>query len=230
MKGVMKNLISNFGYEIVKKHPVEEQARQIYERYKDFTMIPETIFIDNLKLVWDFRDVNGCVVECGVWKGGMCAGMAEIISDREFFLFDSFEGLPPPQEIDGERALAWEKRKDSIYYHNNCSAEMSYADRAMAQTGAEFHLIKGWYSASLPSAQFPNAIAILRLDSDWYESTMDCLVHLYSKVTKGGLVIIDDYHVFDGCSRAVHDFLSRNSLTVRMRSAYSGVAYFIKPD
>lgn len=228
MKAAVKNAFSRFGYEIQKKHPIEAKARQIYSRCKDYTMIPESLFVDNLKLVWDFKHARGCVVECGVWKGGMSAGMAEVLNDREFFLFDSFEGLPPAKEIDGERALAWQKNKEGAYYYNNCSAEMDFADTAMRNTGVKFQLVKGWFSQTLPSAEFPHPISILRLDSDWYESTMDCLVNLYSKVAQGGIIIFDDYHTFDGCSRAVHDFLSKTSVPVRLHNAYSGVAYLRK--
>ena len=78
------------------------------------------------------------------------------------------------------------------------------------------------------NAQLEEQIAILRLDSDWYASTWDCMVNLYAKVAPGGIIIFDDYHAFDGCSRAVHDFLSKNSLPVRLSNGYSRVAYLVK--
>lgn len=228
MKGLIRNIVGSLGYKIKKRHPIERMALKVYEHYKEFTMVPEPIFVDNLKLVWDFKHVNGCVVECGVWRGGMSAGMAEMLPDREFFLFDSFEGLPQAKEIDGERALAWQRNKDGMYYYDNCRAEMSIAQDIMKNTGVKFNLIKGWFSESLPEARFNQPIAILRLDSDWYESTMDCLVSLYSKVADGGIIIFDDYHIFDGCSRAVHDFLSRHSFPARIHHAYDGIAYVMK--
>ena len=228
MKSMLRNMTSFFGYDIVRKHPLEEKAREIYLRYRDHTMIPESLYVDNLKLIWDFRNVKGCIVECGVWKGGMSGGIAEILGDRTFYLCDSFEGLPPAKEIDGSRALEWQRNKKGAYYYDNCKAETVFADAIMKRTGVNYSIIKGWFSDTLPDIQLDQQIAILRLDSDWYQSTWDCMVNLYAKVAPGGIIIFDDYHVFDGCSRAVHDFLSENSLPVRLSAGYSGVAYLVK--
>lgn len=228
MKVALSNVVSFFGYKAMKKHPIENRARKIFSNCRRHTMIPESLFVDNLKLVWDFRETKGCVVECGVWKGGMSAGMAQVLNDRTFFLYDSFEGLPPAKEIDGKRALEWQRQKDGIYYYDNCKADMSFADDIMRRTGVDYHLIKGWFCDTLPRIELNEPIAVLRLDSDWYDSTWDCLSNLYAKVATGGIIIFDDYYVFDGCSRAVHDFLSRNSLPDRVNRAYSGIAYLIK--
>ena len=230
MRSVIRTALSRLGYEIAKKHPIEKKAKEIYRRYSSYTMIPEVLFVDNLKLVWEFRGVQGMVVECGVWRGGMSAGIASILPEREFFLFDSFEGLPDAREIDGERALAWQRAKESPGYFNNCRAEESIAERALRSTGVKFRLIKGWFEKTLPVTEFNGSIAILRLDADWYESTFDCLTNLYPLVAKGGLVIFDDYYTWDGCSRAVHDYLSRHSLTARLHKTQGGVPYLIKID
>ena len=230
MRAVIHTVLSRLGYEIAKKHPIEKKAKQIYSSYSRYTMIPEEVFIDNLKLVWEFRGVQGVVVECGVWRGGMSAGIASIFPEREFFLFDSFEGLPEAREIDGESALAWQRQKDNPGYFDNCRAEVTIAERAMLSTGVKFHLIKGWFNETLPVTQFNNSIAILRLDADWYESTLDCLTNLYPFVRKGGVVIFDDYYTWDGCSRAVHDYLSRHSLTARLHKTSGGIPYLIKTD
>jgi hypothetical protein len=66
------------------------------------------------------------------------------------------------------------------------------------------------------------------LDGDWYDSTMDCLANLFNKVNKGGIIIVDDYYVWDGCSRAVHDYLSKNNLTEKIRQSEAGICYIIK--
>jgi O-methyltransferase len=226
----MRKMASLLGYDIIRKHPIEIRAREIYLRYGDHTMIPQSLYVDNLKLIWDFRNVKGCVVECGVWKGGMIAGIAEILGDRSFYLCDSFEGLPAAKEIDGSRALEWQRDKTGAYYYDNCKTEIVFADEMMRQTGVNYRIIKGWFSDTLPDMEIDQPIAVLRLDSDWYESTWDCLSNLYAKVAPGGIIIFDDYHVFDGCSRAVHDFLSKNSLPVRLSAGYSGVAYLIKKE
>jgi O-methyltransferase len=73
-------------------------------------------------------------------------------------------------------------------------------------------------------------IALLRLDGDWYESTMACLDALYDRVVPGGLVIIDDYYTWDGCARAVHDFLSRRGVSARIRQWANAICYLRVPE
>lgn len=181
-------------------------------------MAPRGAYWRNLLIVNDCRHVAGCVVECGVWRGGASAGMAEVLGPgRQYFLFDSFEGLPPAKDLDGEEAKAWQQDTQSESYFDNCSAPVEYAERAMKLSGAHrFTISKGWFENTLPTFVPPQPIAILRLDGDWYESTMTALETLYKHLAPGGIVIVDDYYAWDGCSRAVHDFLSKNQSTARL--------------
>lgn len=204
------------------------QLNPIYRRFKDFTMIPEPHFLDNLLLAESVQHVNGTVVECGVWRGGMSAGIASVLGPkRSYHLFDSFEGLPPAQQIDGQTAIDWQNNTNAKNYYNNCSAPIQIAENAMKQSGANnFILIKGWFNQTLPIHHFKEPIALLRLDGDWYESTLVCLENLYRHVAPGGKIIIDDYYTWDGCTRAVHDFLSRHKITDRIRS--TGLTCYIE--
>jgi O-methyltransferase len=202
---------------------------RIYERFRDFTMIPAASYVDNLRLAEKVRDLDGCVVECGVWRGGMIAGIAAILgSNRDYFLFDSFEGLPPAREIDGKAALDWQNDTASPAYYNNCSASAEFAKQAMTHVATRsFHLHGGWFQDTLLSFKPSEPIALLRLDADWYDSTITCLEHLFEYVAPGGLILVDDYYAWDGCSRALHDFLSRRSATERIRS-FGDVCYLLK--
>lgn len=92
----------------------------------------------------------------------------------------------------------------------------------------DYKLVKGWFNETLPSFPKSNETTLLRLDGDCYDSTMTCLEHLYPLVQKGGLVIIDDYFVWDGCSRAVHDYLSKHQLCDRIEHTQNQVAYIRK--
>jgi len=187
------------------------------------------MFIDNLRVVTLAKDIPGCVVECGVWRGGMSAGIASLLGPtRTYYLFDSFEGLPPAQAIDGSKAIQWQRATDSSAYFDNCSAAEEFAHQAMRRAGArDVRLVKGWFSDTVPVFMPPTPIAVLRLDGDWYESTMTCLTGLYDKVTPGGLIILDDYYSWDGCSRATHDFLSRRSAVERI-NVHGAVCYLVK--
>lgn len=201
----------------------QKEMLDIYERYKNFTMIPVGAYFANLRVVQDYRNVAGCVVECGVWKGGMSAGMAHLLGpDRQYFLFDSFEGLPPANaELDGAAAVAYQADPSGKDYHDNCTAPQEDADAAMRLSGApRYTLVKGWFENTLPSYRFPEPIAILRLDGDWYESIMTCLQTLVPHLAPGAVVILDDYGTWDGCSRAVHDYLSQTKSTARIRSPH----------
>jgi O-methyltransferase len=189
----------------------------IYRRYRHFTMIAPFTFARNLALCATRAPASGCIVECGVWRGGMSAGMADTIPGRLHLLFDSFEGLPPAQEIDGESAVSWQSDTSSPGYVDNCRAERGYAERAMRMSAAKhFKLVEGWFSDTLATFTPEEPIAVLRLDGDWYDSTLQCLTALYPYVMPGGLIIIDDYFRWDGCARAVHDYLSRTRAVERI--------------
>jgi len=205
--------------------------RKIFNQFRNYTMIPCEVYVENLLLAERVRHLSGCVVECGVWRGGMIAGIGRVLGkNRTYFLFDSFEGLPAAKEIDGNAAINWQKKKDSPAYYENCFTSPEYAKEAMSLAGiTSYHLVKGWFDATLPKFIPPEPIAILRLDADWYDSTMVCLESFFDYVVPGGLILIDDYYAWDGCSRALHDFLSRRSAVERIRSI-GQVCYLNKVD
>jgi len=158
----------------------------------------------------------------------MSAAIADALPGRKHFLFDSFDEMPPPKEIDGQAALNWQRNKTAPSYFKNSPTERSFAEKAMRMSAAgEFHLIQGWFNETLPGLVLPEPIAVLRLDGDWYESTMECLNNLYPQVIPGGLIIIDDYYTWDGCSRAVHDYFSMHKTADRIHE-FRGVAHCFK--
>jgi O-methyltransferase len=190
---------------------------------------PQTV-TQTLHLCRTGRNVSGDIVECGVWRGGMSAAMAEVLPSRTSVLFDSFEGLPPAKEIDGPSAFAYQMNVTAPRYRDNCRASEEDALRTMKMAnGANYRILKGWFDETVPryAAEAPR-IAVLRLDGDWYDSITICLEHLFPQVVRSGLVIVDDYGGWDGCTRAVHDYLSRTKATEAIRSTRRGVAYLIK--
>ena len=209
------------------KPPVKaaNKYENLYQAYSSYTRIIQPHYLWNCELAASVS-VAGDVVECGVWKGGMMAGIAEIMgADRYYHLFDSFEGLPDVTAIDGESAATWMKTNDIAA----CKTEERFAAEAMRQAGANnVNIVKGWFNKTLETVSFPRGIALLRLDADWYSSTAECLNVLYEKVNVGGMIIFDDYFAWDGCSKALHDFLSMNKLTDRIRVKNGEVCYVIK--
>lgn len=191
-------------------------------------MIPIATFVDNLLLCDSINAIDGCVVECGVWRGGMIAGIYDYArKKRNCILFDSFEGLPEVKENDGAAAKKWQINNDGKGL-DNCKAEILFAEKAMKLANSQNHrIIQGWFDVAIPNAKITEPIAILRLDGDWYDSTMVCLENLYPLVAENGLIIIDDYYAWDGCSRAIHDYLSKNNLPLRIYQTVNGVCYII---
>jgi len=184
---------------------------QLYRKYRADTLIPEMQFIDNITLIRAVS-VDGDLVECGVWRGGMSAAMAEALPGRRSVLFDSFEGLPAFSDKDPEVM----QLPAGVAY----GASEDIARATMLRSGCRFEIREGWFGDTIPryAAEHPT-IGVLRLDADLYESTMVCLEHLFPFVGPDGLVIIDDYGgTWSGCTRAVHDFLSQHARPEGVRS------------
>lgn len=204
---------------------------KIYHSYMGYTMVPMEHYFDNLMLAKKVVSIPGAVVECGVWRGGMSAGIATILGNsRQYHLFDSFEGLPPATEKDGEAAINYQLDKTGPNYFDNCTAEIGFAQKAMEKTGVTFELHKGWFKDTVPDFKFSEGISLLRLDGDWYDSTMVCLQAFLLQVNTGGVIIIDDYHTWDGCTLAVHDYFAQLQKPFRINTTPNGVSFLFITD
>lgn len=236
LQNLVSRLFSRVGISVSSYDAERENERTnyrrysaLYDKYRHHTMVPKLMFHDNLSVAEMAYELEGDIVECGVWKGGMIAAISEALDGtRKSWLFDSFEGLPPASDIDGAAAKKWQQNTSHPEYYDNCRAAPDDAREAMDLSGTKnAAIVKGWFDKTVPHADILK-IAVLRLDGDWYDSTRVCLDHLYQKVTDGGIVIIDDYYFWDGCARAVHDFLSENGIADRIRETKHGVAYIVK--
>ena len=166
--------------------------------------------------------VPGAVVECGVWKGGsmMAAALTLMrlgVTDRDLYLFDTFQGMPPPTEedvisaYDGYSPMRhWRRRANrgaaaESTWHYVSAGDVRAALQSTGYPGERVHLVEGRVEDTLPG-DAPEAIALLRLDTDWYESTKHELVHLYPRLSPGGVLILDDYGHYEGARRAVDEY------------------------
>jgi O-methyltransferase len=224
MRKLIKRVINKF--ESIR---IKNKIKTIYDKYKSFTMIDFILFSDNVLLCNSIDSIEGCIVECGVWRGGMIAGIYEFLDKkRKCILFDSFEGLPDVKDIDGQAAKKWQENNNGGVGLDNCKAEISFAKKAMELSRSKNHqIVQGWFDKTTANTKIDEPIAILRLDGDWYDSTMICLENLYPLVAENGVIIIDDYYTWDGCSRAVHDYLSKNNLPLRISKTRNGVCYIV---
>jgi Macrocin-O-methyltransferase (TylF) len=154
--------------------------------------------------------IPGDFIETGVWRGGACILMRGILhaygdTNRKVWVADSFEGLPAPE------AAKYAADKGDKHHTVEVLAisleQVKRHFRAYGLLDEQVLFLKGWFKDTLPAAPIEQ-LAVLRLDGDMYESTMDGFVNLYHKVSAGGYVIVDDYHAVAGCKKATHDFLN----------------------
>jgi O-methyltransferase len=164
--------------------------------------------------------IPGEVVECGVWRGGssMLAALRLLAlgdTERSLWLYDTFEGMPEPGEHDADHsgtsiAATWDQYRgrtdDPMFAY--ASLEDVQANMATTSFPAErLHYVRGKVEETIP-ASMPEQIALLRLDTDWYESTRHELEHLYPRLMPGGVLIIDDYGHWSGARKAVDEWLA----------------------
>ncbi|MCP6726798.1 MAG: TylF/MycF family methyltransferase [Patescibacteria group bacterium] len=184
--------------------------------------------------------LEGAFVECGVWKGGAVAVMAYVTekagSKRHTWLFDSFEGLPEPTIKDGERAQTYSagNKSGTLVSVGRCVGPLEYAQELFFDVlhlpKESIHMEKGWFQDTLQKAKSRvGSIAILRMDADWYESTKCILENLYDNVVPKGYIIIDDYNHWEGCKKAVDEFLLKRDLRPVLVNIDSNAIYFQKP-
>ena len=206
----------------------------IWRRFRRATMIPRDAYLANLyladKALADPALAGAAVIECGTWRGGMAAGLASIGGPgRDYHFFDSFAGLPPPTAEDGAFARhAQESRDGSLYFDNNTASRADFTATLAPLALPRLHVHEGLFAATLPGAAV-GPVAVLRLDADWYSSTMQCLEKFWDRLLPGGLLLIDDYYAWEGCTKAVHAFLAQRGASEPIRASRLGkVAYIVK--
>ncbi len=178
-------------------------------------MLDEVRLANLVDLVWAYRDTSDSIVECGVAKGGAIALMTYLSgANQTVWGFDSFEGFPDLTEQDAGDGERWvgvpasgEEGEDAVH-HTFASLGVS-KDR--------LRLVKGWFDRTIePRLESVGPIAILRLDSDWYESTMLTVSAFYDQVVSGGVVIVDDYFKFQGCRSAIDEYRAMHGIDAEL--------------
>lgn len=183
------------------------------------------------------NQINGDFVECGVWRGGSmaAAAMTLVEADREsltrrLWMYDTYDGMSEPtiQDVDytGQTAEALMDQQDpadakSVW----CRSPVEQVKSTMVNTGypiEQIEFVQGKVEETLPVTT-PETIALLRLDTDWYESTRCELEHLFPRLVPGGVLIIDDYGHWEGCKRAVDEYFADNKIAMLLnRIDYTG--------
>jgi len=221
----------------------DEGTRDLWRFVQPFTMTsPERIFALRQSVQYIVRHgIAGDIVECGIWKGGSMMAIARTLQecgviDRNLLLFDTFDGMTPPTredvDINGAAAaglLSESAKQTSSIWAYAALEEVRDNLRITGYPEDRMFFIKGKVEDTIPE-RAPDQIALLRLDTDWYESTSHELLHLYPRVSQGGVIIIDDYGHWAGARKAVDHYMAKHNLKILLhRIDYTG-RIFMKPS
>lgn len=213
----INNLVNPFGYAFARKKIID--TSDAYLEGKDHSPYAETLIgmkrLDCIEycLTEIIKDnIPGDLLEAGVWRGGATIFMAGYfkaleITDRKIFVSDSFEGCPPPTNVID--------KKDNYYQFDLLSVGLNLVQdnfRNYNLLSDQIVFLKGWFKDTLPNGPF-NKLALIRIDGDMYESTMDALEATYSRLSPGGFLIVDDYSAIEASKLAVDDFRKSKNIT-----------------
>ena len=219
------------GYDIVRVTH-DDDAKRLFARVRPYTMTG----LDRIEALCRavkyvaHNNIPGDIVECGVYHGGsMMAAALTLLqfesTARTLYLFDTFDGMSLPTDLDvnlhGVCATDIYKSEKEI-----TTVPLHLVQRAMKSTGYpenKLRYVVGKVEDTLPDAA-PQKIALLRLDTDWYESTYHEMVHLFPRLSTGGVLIVDDYGHWSGAKRAVDQYIEENKVRILLcRIDYTGV-------
>ncbi len=224
LKQWARGVLDQFGYELKRKTAdLAADELDMVERTRGLTATsPGRIvgLMDAVKYLHNNR-IAGDIVECGVWRGGSIMTAAWTLlalgdASRNLYLFDTFEGMSAPTAHDrlmdgtpaGDILQSLERSEEAGNYW--CVAGLEMVKRNVLSTGyppERIHFVKGKVEDTVP-AQAPERVALLRLDTDWYESTRHELVHLYPRLVEKGVLIVDDYGAWQGARQAVDEYFA----------------------
>ena len=235
--------LSSYVYYLLKRDSRNVKRIKTIYSIRPYTMVGRTGLLATYDVASEIEksNIGGCFVECGVARGGCSALMAIVANEnksgRKMWVFDSFEGLPEPTNEDKHEEPIKHKPKDksaSLVSPGYCLGTYEEVEKLLF---SKLHLsknnvliVKGWFQDTLPEYKDKiGAIAVLRIDADWYKSTKCCLENLYNNVIAGGCIIIDDYTSVIGCKKATDEFLKNKKLNVKLSFDDRGGCYFVKP-
>lgn len=241
IKAAIHTTFRLFGLDIVHYPPRDvvtppdfrEDELEILRQVRSWTMTsPDRVYalIQAVRYI-SANHIPGALVECGVWKGGSMAAVARTLIQskdlsRELYLFDTFEGMTAPTEKDLDYTGVKASKVLQDIPGDRCEdAPLEQVKEVLYATGypkERIHFVRGRVEETIPSSA-PDQIALLRLDTDWYESTKHELIHLFPRIPKAGVIIIDDYGHWQGSRKACDEYFVENRIPILLnRIDYSG--------
>ena len=231
MKKAIVKIINSLGYDIIKRYKsisldyrytdFDKEFVQIYNESKPYTMTSVERLYALYKVVEYVvkNNIEGSFVECGVWRGGSAMMITKTlqmlnVNNRKIYLYDTFEGMSEPTEKDidlrNDKASDILKKGDKKSNFYWCYADLTEVKQNMMSTGYpmdNIEFVKGKVEETIPGI-IPDKIALLRLDTDWYESSYHEMKYLYPKLEVNGALILDDYGYWKGAKEATDRYFS----------------------
>jgi O-methyltransferase len=241
LKPAIRKLFRGIGLDIVRHRPQDDvlpadfgdEDANIIREVRPWTMTSAERIYSLIQAVRYLcsNDTKGAIVECGVWKGGSMAAAAKTLlkmqdSGRDLYLFDTFEGMSEPTSKDVD--YSGRKASDVLSGDSGfrcANAPLEGVKKVLYDTGypkEKIHFVQGKVEETIPAAA-PDLISLLRLDTDWYESTKHELVHLFPRLSPRGIIIIDDYGHWRGSREACDEYFDENHIHILLnRIDYTG--------
>lgn len=243
MKTLIKKALNRFGLDVVSYTPpddsdfaafpdLSDDERKTVSAVKPFTMtsIERIVSLINAVSYITTNKIDGDIAECGVWRGGSMMTVALMLlsrgdTSRNLYLYDTFEGMSAPTEydksFDGVSAESQMNRENGKW----CYASIEDVRHNILSTGYpedKIHLVKGKVEDTIPKI-IPSNLSLLRLDTDWYESTKHELNYLFPLLAPEGVLVIDDYGHWQGARRAVDEYFAGQNRKIYLhRIDYTG--------
>jgi hypothetical protein len=187
------------------------------------------------------NDIDGGLVECGVWRGGSMMLVAKSliklnVTDRELILFDTFSGMPAPTPEDRmntglDARQIFDKHATQGGGADWCAASLGEVQANMRSAGypaARIRYVQGRVEDTLPQTA-PEKISLLRLDTDFYSSTKHTMMHLFPRLSPGGVLIVDDYGTWQGCRLALDEYVQENHVRLFLIRVDNSCRIAVKP-
>ncbi len=252
MKTLLQRCLHGLGYQLRRlpkgggEFPADfdDTTREIIAAVRPFTMTSDDALATMIEAARHItrHKIPGELVECGAWKGGSMMAAARTLlslgdSSRRLYLFDTFEGMTRPGELDrsalsGDAREEFQRQNGTDLSSEWCRSSIDEVRSNLLSTGYpgdRVVLVKGPVEATLPKAYDGGPVALLRLDTDWYESTRHELLHLYPWLSPGGILIIDDYGHWEGARAACDEYFGRLDEPVFLHRVDYTVRLAVKP-
>jgi O-methyltransferase len=232
LKKIYKKL---FTHQIVDDSILNKEFGHIIKQVSEYTMTSNERMFALYKAVQYIvkADIKGDFVEAGVWRGGsamiVILALKELgITDRKIYMYDTYEGMSEPSEEDSNISNG---AKASLKYFAMLGKEEKWAYASLEEVKTNISrlgypqenliYVKGKIEETVPEV-LSEKIALLRLDTDWYDSTKHELEYMYPNLTAGGVLLIDDYGHWAGCKKAIDEYFTEHSPILLNRIDYTG--------